>query len=55
MLKSISFKLQVQLTVEKGCHFQLSSIDEKLDLTDQELQKLDSVEVLNKAQACENV
>ena len=55
MLKSIGFKLQVQLTAEKGCHFQLSSTDEKLDLTDQELQKLDSVEVLNKAQARENV
>ena len=54
MLKSIGFKLQVQLTTEKGSHFQLSSTDEKLDSTDQELQKLDSIEVLNKAQACEN-
>ena len=55
MLKSIGFKLQLQLTAEKGSHFQLSSTDEKLDSTDQELQKLDSAEVLNKAQACENV
>ena len=57
MLKSIgfkfqvsSFKFQVQLTAEKGSQFQSSLIDRE-DSTNRELQKSDSIEVLNKAQA----
>ena len=55
MLKSISFKIQVQLTAEKGVNFSQARPIEKLDSTDQESQKSDSTEVLNKAQSRENV
>ena len=52
MLKGVGFKLQVQLqvqlTIEKGSHFLPS-------LTDRELQKSNSAECLNKAQAYKNV
>ena len=49
MLKSIGFKLQVQLTVKKEVNFSQTRLIKNLDLTNQKLQKLDSVEVLNKA------
>ena len=54
-LKSIGFKLQVQLTAEKEVNFSQAQPIENWDLTDQKLQKLDSAEVLNKAQARKNV
>ena len=55
MLKSIGFKLQVQLTAEKEVNFSQARPIENLDSTDRKLQKLDSAEVLNKDQARKNV
>ena len=55
MLKSIGFKLQVQLTAKKEVNFSQARLIKNLDLTNQKLQKLDSVEVLNKAQAHKNI
>ena len=60
MLKSVGFKFQVQLTVEKGRNFLSSSTNRELGSTDRELGLTDrksqnSTEFLNQVQACENI
>ena len=55
MLKRVSFKFQVQLTVEKGRQFLLYSTNQKLGSTDRKSQEQNSTEVLNQAQASENI
>ena len=62
MLKSVGFKFQVQLTVEKGRKFlssstnrELGSTDRELDLTNRKSQEQNFAKFLNQAQARENV
>ena len=55
MLKGLGFKLQVQLTTEKGRHFLPCLTDRELGLIDRKSPEKKFYRFLNQAQARENV